>query len=119
MDGRVGVDVQAKDTPGGTVMLLPVLRIAVGACALSVTTALHAATPLTLPLGDLGLHVGPELDLPVPPPPAVTRPDVTQMRLIIKQQPRGCDGEQVRRAAPDRRQVEGSVPRKGSAPRLG
>lgn len=100
-------------------MLLPVLRIAVGACALSVTTALHAATPLTLPMGDLGLHVAPELDLPIPPPPAVTRPDVTQMRLIIKQQPRGCAGDQEPRATPERRQVEGSPPRKGSASRLG
>ena len=100
-------------------MLLPVLRIAVGACALSATTALHAATPLTLPLGDLGLTVAPDLELPVPPPPAVTRPDVTQIRLIIKQQPRGCDGGDVRRATPERRQVEGSAPRKGPASRLG
>ena len=30
------------------------------------------------------------MDLPLPPPPQVARPDVTQMRLVIKPQPRGA-----------------------------
>lgn len=85
--------------------MFPVLRLAVGVCALSATVALHAATPITLPLGDLGLHSAPSLDLPVPPPPQVARPDVTRMRLIIKQQPRGCDGEDGRRTLNERRQA--------------
>jgi hypothetical protein len=84
----------------------PVLRFVVGVCALSMTAALHAATPITLPLGDLGLHADPELALPVPPPPRANRPDVTTIRLIIKQrQPGGCSGEDVRRSLTERRQV--------------
>ena len=85
--------------------MIPVLRLAVGVSALSMTAALHAATPITLPLGDLGLHSGPELALPVPPPPQASKPDVTQMRLVIKHQPRGCSGDDGRRSLTERRQA--------------
>ena len=73
---------------------------------MAMTTALHAATPITLPFGDLGLQAVAPMDLPLPPPPQVARPDVTQMRLVIKPQPhRGCDKEYTRPATGERRQV--------------
>ena len=74
---------------------------------MAMTTALHAATPITLPFGDLGVQGGSAaMDLPLPPPPQVARPDVTQMRLVIKPQPhRGCDQEYTRRATGERRQA--------------
>lgn len=84
------------------------LRMSVGACLIAMTTVAHAATPLTLPLGDLGLQVA-DVDLPVPPPPQKARPEVTQFRLVIKRQPvRGCDGEE-RRSLSERRQVTRQV----------
>ena len=52
--------------------MLPVLRLAAGVCALSMTAALHAATPISLPIGDIGLHADDDLELPVPPPPRTT-----------------------------------------------
>ena len=87
-------------------MTCAVLRIVIGACVMATTSAVHAATPITLPFGDLGWQGGSALDLPLPPPPQVTRPDVTQMRLVIKPQ-RGCgsDSGDDRRAAGDRRQA--------------
>jgi hypothetical protein len=75
---------------------------------MALATAVHAATPITLPFGDFGLQAGSgsALDLPVPPAPQVARPDLTQMRLVIKlQHPRGCDQEDARRQAVDRRQA--------------
>jgi hypothetical protein len=89
-----------------------VLRIGVSACVLATTTVMtHAATPITLPFGDLGLQGNTELDLPVPPPPPqVVRPDVTRMRLIIKRVPvrGGCGSgsEEMRRLPGERRQAE-------------
>lgn len=82
-------------------MTLPMFRVALGACTLAMTTVAHAATPITLPLGDIGVQLMPPVDLPVPPPPPVARPDVSQFRLILKRQPRGCDQE--RRPAFDHR----------------
>ena len=84
-------------------MTLPVFRLVVGVCALSTTMAVHAATPLSLPLTDLGLQA-PEVELPVPPPPQVVRPDVTQIRIVIKRQ-KGCDGSEMRRPMTERRQM--------------
>ena len=87
-------------------MTCAVLRVGIGACVMAMTTALHAATPITLPFGDLGLQAVAPMDLPLPPPPQVARPDVTQMRLVIKPQPhRGCDKEYTRPATGERRQV--------------
>ena len=87
-------------------MTLPVLRIVVGACTLAVATLAHAATPLTLPLGDLGVHTTSDVELPLPPAPQVARPDVSRIRVVIKRQPQGCDGEE-RRAVSERRQAVG------------
>jgi len=71
------------------------------------TTVTFAATPITLPFGDFDLKGGAEMHLPLPPPPQVERPDVSQMRLVIKRQPvrGGCESENQRRAAGDRRQA--------------
>jgi hypothetical protein len=78
----------------------------IGACLMATTTATHAATPMTLPFGDLGVQTGGAIELPVPPPPQMARPDVTQMRLVIKPQHRGCDQDETRRpTATERRQV--------------
>lgn len=89
-------------------MTLSFLRIGVSAAVLAMTTVTHAATPITLPFGDLGLQAS-EVELPVPPPPQVARPDPTQMRLVIKRQSSrgGCgSGEmQVRRGTGERRQA--------------
>lgn len=93
-------------------MTLSVLRISVSACLLAMTTVTHAATPITLPFGDFGLQGGSELELPLPPPPPpqVTRPDVTQMRLVIKRQPvqGGCTANPPRMTS-ERRQVAASA----------
>ena len=87
-------------------MTCAVLRVGIGACVMALTTAVHAATPITLPFGDFGFQAGPAMDLPLPPPPQVARPDLTQMRLVIKpQHPRGCDQEETRRPAGERRQA--------------
>ncbi len=80
-----------------------VLRMGIGACVMAMTTATHAATPITLPFGDLGFQTGSAMELPLPPAPQMARPDVTQMRLVIKQ-PRGCDPAETRRPAGERRQ---------------
>ena len=88
-------------------MTLTFLRIGVSAAVLAMTTVTHAATPITLPFGDLGLQAAPEVELPVPPPPQVARPDLTQMRLVIKRQPvrGGCGGGELRRTPGERRQA--------------
>jgi hypothetical protein len=80
-----------------------VFRLVVGVCALSTTMAVHAATPLSLPLTDLGLQP-PDVALPLPPPPQIARPDVSQMRIVIKRQ-KGCDGLEIRRPMTERRQM--------------
>jgi len=78
-----------------------------GACVMAAATAVHAATPITLPFGDFGLQGGPAIHLPLPPPPQVARPDPAQMRLVIKlQHPRGCGQEEARRQSAERRQAE-------------
>ena len=88
-------------------MSFSVLRIGVSACVLAMTTVTHAATPITLPFGDFGLQSGSEPELPLPPPPQVARPDVAQMRLVIKRQPGrgGCVPEETRRVTIERRQA--------------
>ena len=87
-------------------MTCAVLRVGLGACVMAMTTEVHAATPITLPFGDFGLHAGSAMELPVPPPPQVPRPDVTQMRLVIKpQHPPSCEQEYLRRQPADRRQA--------------
>lgn len=90
-------------------MTLQMLRMAIGVGALAMTTVAHAATPITLPLGSLGPQLTDTVELPVPPPPRVARPDVSQFRLILKPVPRGCDGDE-RRSASDRRQTVSAVP---------
>jgi hypothetical protein len=87
---------------------LSVLRIGVSACVLAMTTVSQAATPITLPFGDFGQSA--EVALPVPPPPPqVVRPDVKQMRLVIKRVPvrGGCGSgsEELRRMTGERRQA--------------
>ena len=86
-------------------MTCAVLRVGIGACVMALTTAVHAATPITLPFGDFGFQAGSAIDLPLPPPPHVARPDPTQMRLVIKLQHPRCDQEDARRQAADRRQA--------------
>lgn len=90
-------------------MTLSVLRIGVSACVLAMTTVTHAATPITLPFGDFGLQGTTELELPVPPPPQVVKPDLTRMRLVIKPvRVRGGCGwgaEEMRRLPGERRQA--------------
>jgi hypothetical protein len=84
-----------------------VLRVGLGASVMAVATVVHAATPITLPFGDFGLQAGSgsALDLPVPPPPQVARPDLAQMRLVIRPQHPPCDKEYTRRHTGDRRQT--------------
>ena len=101
-------------------MTCAVVRMGIGACLMAVTTVAHAATPLTLPFGDFGLQATPEIELPLPPPPQqVARPDVTQMRLVIKRQPvpvrGGCESD-ARPAAGDRRQAADGDGRLREAP---
>jgi hypothetical protein len=74
---------------------------------MAVATVVHAATPITLPFGDFGLQAGSgsALELPVPPPPPVARPDLAQMRLVIRPQHPPCDKEYTRRQTGDRRQA--------------
>ena len=88
-------------------MTCAVLRVGIGACVMALTTAVHAATPITLPFGDFGFQAGSALDLPLPPPPQVAKPDLTQMRLVIKPlHRRGCgDQEETRRTVTERRQT--------------
>ena len=85
--------------------MLSALRLAIGACAIATVTVAHAATPITLPLEDLGLDHSAGIDLPVPPPPQVARPSTTYIQVVIKRQLRGgCQGES-RKATVERRQV--------------
>jgi hypothetical protein len=94
-----------------------VVRLGIGAYVMALTTAVHAATPITLPFGDFGFQTGSGMDLPLPPPPQVARPDLTQMRLVIKpQRPRGCDQEESRPQAGERRQAVIEA-RTGAAPK--
>ena len=88
-------------------MTCAVLRVGIGASVMALATAVHAATPITLPFGDFGLQAGSgsALDLPVPPAPQVARPDLTQMRLVIRPQHPPCDKDYTRRQASDRRQA--------------
>ena len=79
--------------------MIPALRAGIGVLVLGLSTMAHAATPMTLPLGsELALLGGGDrLELPIPPPPRVARPDVSQMRLVIKPQPpKGCDEDAPR-----------------------
>lgn len=73
---------------------------------LAMTTATHAATPMTLHFGDMVFGTGAAIELPMPPAPKVTRPDVARMRLIIKAPPRGCNERVIRRPVGERRRVE-------------
>lgn len=82
------------------------MAIGLGAGLLAMTTATHAATPMTLPFGDIGFGTGAAIELPVPPAPQVARPDVARMRLIIKTPPRGCNEGLIRRPVGERRRVE-------------
>lgn len=97
-------------------MTLSVLRIGVSACVLAMAAATHAATPITLPFGDFGVQAAPELELPLPPPPKVVKPDVAQIRIVIKRQlvRNGCGADAPRRPTQERRQVgagdEGAKP---------
>ncbi len=78
-------------------MTLSVLCVGVSVGALAMTTVTYAATPITLPFGDFSIKGAAEIHLPLPPPPQVERPDVTQMRLVIKRQPMpvrgGCESD--------------------------
>jgi hypothetical protein len=91
-----------------TVVTLSALRLSLGACVIAtaaVATVAHAATPITLPLEDLGLDTAAGIDLPVPPPPRVVRPSTAHMQLVIKRQVRGGCQAETRRTTVERRQV--------------
>ena len=92
--------------------MLSVLRLALGACAIAtatVVTVAHAATPISLPLQDLGLETAAGIDLPVPPPPQVVRPSTTQIQLVIKRQISGGCQAEGRKTSVERRQVSQPV----------
>ncbi|HTU99734.1 MAG TPA: hypothetical protein VMF13_04295 [Luteitalea sp.] len=81
----------------------PALRLVLGGCALAVTTVAHAATPISLPIDSFAPDAG-AIELPVPPPPRVARPE-PQIRLVIKRQLRpGCQGDSPQPSL-DRRQA--------------
>jgi hypothetical protein len=82
-----------------------VLRVGIGACVMALTTVVHAATPITLPFGDFGFQSGPAVELPLPPPPQVARPDVTKLRLVIKPLHPPCDKQYTRRQSGQARQA--------------
>ena len=86
-------------------MTCAVLRVGIGACVMALTSAVHAATPITLPFGDFGLQAVPAMDLPLPPRPQVAKPDFAQMRLVIKPQHPPCGQEYTRRQTSERRQA--------------
>ena len=104
-------------------MTCAVLRVGIGASVMALATAVHAATPITLPFGDFGLQAGSGsgMDLPVPPPPQVAKPDLAQMRLVIRPQHPPCDKEYTRRQNSDRRQpvIEASTVAAPKPTRLG
>ena len=80
-------------------MMIPALRAGIGVWVLGMSTMAHAATPMTLPLGSelAFLAGGSRMELPIPPPPRVERPDVSRMKLVIKPQPlKGCDEDAPR-----------------------
>lgn len=98
--------------------MMTALRAVIGVCVLGLSTTLHAATPLTLPLGSefALLTDGGAIDLPIPPPPRVARPDVSQMRLVIKPQPtKGCEDEGPRMRGVSAERVVGSAQRRARA----
>lgn len=95
-------------------MILPMLRTATAAGLLSIASLAQAATPLSLPLGNIGAQLTDEVELPVPPPPRVARPDVSQFRLVVKPTPRGCEGDERRPTS--RRQAALSADRGRRAP---
>jgi len=78
------------------VMTLSLVRLAAGALTLTLTAAVDAATPVSLPyqVGDVGWG---EVDLPLPPAPPVKRADVSRMRLVIRKAPRECGEIEVSR----------------------
>lgn len=76
--------------------MLPLLRTATFAGVLAMASLVHAATPIALPLGRLGGPIADDVELPVPPPPRVARPDVSRFPLVIKPSTRAC-GEEERR----------------------
>ena len=86
-------------------MTYVVLRVGIGASVMALTTAVHAATPITLPFGDLSFQPGWGVELPLPPPPQVARPDLAQMRLVIRPEHPPCDKDSTRRQTGDRRQA--------------
>ncbi len=90
-------------------MTIPVIRLAVGVSALTMTAALHAATPMSLPLGELALPAtgGSSLTLPVPPPPPrrISKPEVLPARIVIKADTSACGNADAARATHEKRQV--------------
>ena len=92
--------------------MLSALRLALGASAIAtamVVTVAHAATPISLPLQDLGLETAAGIDLPVPPPPRVVRPSTTPIPLVIKRQISGGCQAEGRKTSVERRQVSQPV----------
>lgn len=79
--------------------MLPLVRTTTVAGFLALASVVHAATPITLPLGNNGGSLSDAVELPVPPPPRVARPDVSRFPLVLKPTTRGCGGEE-RRAPP-------------------
>ena len=102
-------------------MICAVLRVGVGACVMALATAVHGATPITLPFGDFGLQAGSgsAFDLPLPPPPQVAKPDLAQMRLVIRPSHPPCDKEYTRRQTGEGRQVRAVPDASPRPPRLG
>lgn len=93
--------------------MLPMLRTATVAGLLAMASAVQAATPISLPLGNLGGPLTADVELPVPPPPRVALPDVSRFRLVLKPT-RDCDVDD--RRATSRRQGTLSVEQERRAP---
>jgi hypothetical protein len=98
-------------------VILPMLRTATAAGLLSIAGVAQAATPISLPLGNIGAQLTDDVELPVPPQPRVARPDISQFRLIVKPAPRGCEGEERRPTS--RRQTALSADRSRRTPPAG
>ena len=94
--------------------MYPAFRLALGACAIATATVAHAATPITLPLEDLGLDTSAGIELPVPPPPKLVRPSTPELRLVIKRELMGGCQPDGRKSVVERRQV--AQPRPASDP---
>lgn len=80
-------------------MIVPMLRTATAATLLSIASVANAATPISLPLGHIGALLTDDVELPVPPPPRVARPDISHFRLVVRPAPQRCEGGERRQTS--------------------